>query len=348
MFAVTTLFLTLIGQLPDNRELGEGNQPVDVKQIEYTITLNHAEYRPLQDIIVRSTIKNIGTSTLKVPEPSANALYVQFGIEQKTDEGLEVIEGFGDIAINPLWDAYLVTLAPGQSATLSSELFVGGAAGWDMGFDPGEYVFSARYYPDRTPRKDLKFVESNHVPFRVRPHTPEEEVEYRAILKARGDVNSRRIYDGASARAFLEKYPNSIYRSLAFGVLADGRYRAKDWKRIPEFQRLEREAMGCDTFTDLSYYSGATALLQAGDPEAAVKLLRETNLANSRAFREGLEAKYGPFPDPGPTPPPSPIPPATVAAPPRNTAWIWLVSGIVLGIASLILLRFYRQAHLQK
>lgn len=341
MFAVTTLFLTLIGQLPDNRELGEGNQPVDVKQIEYTITLNHAEYRPLQDIIVRSTIKNIGTSTLKVPEPSANALYVQFGIEQKTDEGLEVIEGFGDIAINPLWDAYLVTLAPGQSATLSSELFVGGAAGWDMGFDPGEYVFSARYYPDRTPRKDLKFVESNHVPFRVRPHTPEEEVEYRAILKARGDVNSRRIYDGASARAFLEKYPNSIYRSLAYGLLSRGRFCEKDWRGQSEWMHFTRETLGSDTFTDASYYAEAMGFVRAGDPAAAVKLLRETNLANSRALREDLEARYGPFVDSEPVPP---KPPAPVPAPPQNTTWIWLVSGIIIGVAILILLKFNRRS----
>ena len=298
----------------------------------------------MQDIIVRSTIKNIGTSVLKVPEPSEKALYVQFGISQKTDEGLEVLEGFGDIGINPLWDAYLVTLGPGQSATLTSEFFVGGASATAAGLDPGEYVFIARCIPDRTPRENLAFVESNHIPFRVRPHTPEEEVEYRAILKARGDVNIRRIYDGASARAFLEKYPNSIYRSLAYGVLSNARYHEKDWKGQSEWMHFTRESLGSDTFTDVSYYAEATAMLQAGDPAAAVKLLRETNLANSRAFREGIEAKYGPFPEPRPTPP-SPTPHVPVAAPPQNATWIWLVSGIVGGIAVLILLRRYRNSH---
>ncbi len=344
MLFIAKLFCCCLGQLPDNRQLGEGNQPVDVTQIEYTITLNHSEYRPLQDIIVRSTIKNIGTSVLKVPEPSEKALYVQFGISQKTDEGLEVLEGFGDIGINPLWDAYLVTLGPGQSATLTSEFFVGGASATAAGLDPGEYVFIARCIPVRTPRENLAFVESNHIPFRVRPHTPEEEVEYRAILKARGDVNIRRIYDGASARAFLEKYPNSIYRSLAYGVLSNARYHEKDWKGQSEWMHFTRESLGSDTFTDVSYYAEATAMLQAGDPAAAVKLLRETNLANSRAFREGIEAKYGPFPEPRPTPP-SPTPHVPVAAPPQNATWIWLVSGIVGGIAVLILLRRYRNSH---
>lgn len=341
MFAATPLLIFCLLSQSNNRQQGEGDQPVDVKQIQYTITLNLAEYRPLQDIIVRSTIKNIGTSTLRVPEPSEKAIYVQFGIAQKSGETLEVIYGFGDMAINPLWNAYIVTLAPGQSATLSSEFFVGGAAGMGAGLDPGEYVFSARYYPDRTPRDDLAFVESNHVPFRVRPHTPEEEIEYREILKARGDVNIRKIYDGASVRAFLQKHPHSIYRSLAFGLLADGRYREKDWKRQPEFQRLEREALGSDTFTDVSYFAEATALVQMGDPRAAAKLLRETDLANSSAMREDLKSRYGPFPDPEPTPP---KPPAPVPAPPRNTLWIWLLSGIACGIAVLILLKFNRRS----
>ena len=341
MSIFTALLLCLIGQLPDNRELGEGNQSVDVNQIQYTITLNLAEYRPLQDIIVRSTIKNIGTSTLRVPEPSEKALYVQFGIAQRSGETLDVIYGFGDMEINPMWDAYLVTLAPGQSATLSSEFFVGGAAGMGAGLDPGEYVFSARYFPDRTPRDELVLVESNQVPFRVRPHTPEEYIEYRAILKARGDVNSRKIYDGATARAFLEKYPNSIYRSLAYGLLSRGRFCEKDWRGQTKWMHFTREALGSDTFTDVSYYAEATSLLQAGDPAAAVKLLRETNLANSRALREDLEAKYGPFVDPEPVPP---TPPAPVPSPPQNTMWIWLLSGIIAGIAVLILMNFKRRS----
>ena len=111
--------------------------------------------------------------------------------------------------------------------------------------------------------------------------------------------------------------------------------------------QFTRESLGSDPFTDVSYYAEATGLVRAGDPAAAVKLLRKTNLVNSRLLREDLEAKYGPFPDPEPTPPPSPIPPAPVAAPPRKTAWIWLVS-IAVGITLLILLRFYRQSHPQR
>ena len=33
MIVITTLLLSLIGQLPDNRELGEGNQTVDANRI---------------------------------------------------------------------------------------------------------------------------------------------------------------------------------------------------------------------------------------------------------------------------------------------------------------------------
>ena len=43
MLFIAKLFCCCLGQLPDNRQLGEGNQPVDVTQIEYTITLNHSE-----------------------------------------------------------------------------------------------------------------------------------------------------------------------------------------------------------------------------------------------------------------------------------------------------------------
>ena len=32
MFVITTLLICLFGQLPDNRELGEGNQPVDANR----------------------------------------------------------------------------------------------------------------------------------------------------------------------------------------------------------------------------------------------------------------------------------------------------------------------------
>ena len=341
MIVITTLLICLVGQLPDNRELGEGNQPVDVEKIQYTITLDLGEYRPVQDIIVRSTIKNIGESTIRVPEPSEKASYVGFSVGRKNDNGLEVVRDFPEIGINPLWNAYIVTLAPGESATLSSELFVGGAAGLAVGFDPGEYVFRARYYPDRTPRDTVPFVDSNSVSFRVRPHSPQEEEEYRELLKASADVNLRSIYDGKSARAFLQKYPHSIYRSRANGLLAEGRFYLKDWTSLPEFQRLERESLHSDTFTDVSYYAEATSLLQAGDPAAAVKLLRETNLANSRALREDLEAKYGPFVDPEPAPP---TPPAPIPSPPQNTIWIWLLSGIIAGIAVLILMNFKRRS----
>lgn len=331
-------------QIDNDQPADDDQRPVvDPKQIQYTIALDLSEYRPLQEIIVRSTIKNVGESTIVVPEPSEKAMYVGHEVLRKNGEELEIVRQLPELPESPLWNAHIVRLAPGQSASLSSELNSSGPAG----FDPGEYVFRARYYPDRSPLPEgTPFVQSNQVPFRVRSHTPEEEVEWKAIIKARADFDIRSIFDGVSARAFLQRYPNSIYRSLAFSVLGGGRFYEKDWTGQLEFMRPEREALNSDTFSDLSYYEEALVLERMGDVKAAVKLLRETKGANSSGLREGLEAKYGPFPaDPLP---PAPQPPAPAPIQPRQSLSMWLAFGILLGVVVLLVLRQRKQSGSQR
>jgi hypothetical protein len=248
----------------------------DLASIEYSIALSAKEYLEGQDVIVISTIKNVSDKPIETLEPRGRAWSVTFDVRE------EGADGEWRSVVEPWWvpdgsgySSRVIALAPGETRTQSCEI------GYQLEetLAPGEYVLEAKYHPIEPGVEgyDSEVVVAKGVPFRVVPVGVKEKAWLELSPKLVGmdsPIESKRAAVKKELVAFIEQHPKSVFLPQAYGALSTIKWQEKDYIGHVDILEAWRNTPVSTDQRDHLVFSGACALIKAGEYDAALALAK--------------------------------------------------------------------------
>ncbi|QDT15680.1 HEAT repeat domain-containing protein [Alienimonas californiensis] len=272
--------------------------PTDVtsSDLELKIALDQPVYRPLEPILVTSSLTNRSRRQIVVKEPRERPMVVTLHLYRiaEPEDGPEPDGGGLVPVLSPGWGggrtgeiAPETMLAPGEAVARSTNVLFS-HAGPLLDLEPGEYLLEARYHlasdwweafweenvhnPVKSSAGYQTFVVEATARFAVRPPTAAERPERAAFDAAEKALNPPRtvldLPDPAPLERFLDQYPQSIYRVAAFDALADYWWDRKDFGRMADvYAALQKEKVGEETREKLVWLEESHRAQALKEPE---------------------------------------------------------------------------------
>ncbi len=267
------------------------------QSLSYSISLNKETYLPLEPIIIISKLKNIGTKTIEVNEPSGTAFTVTYDL-YKIDQNRRQQTGAKITGEGPLaWLSQIFALKPNEVCESSCELQ------WQIpsyppGLSAGQYIIKASYHLDyrRGARFGMKEYDNNvmssETSFRIVARDTNQDIEYSDFIKGfyydggiglrippAEDIQGRSAYYKAKTstlEAFISKYPNSPYMQLVIDELSIDLSYLKEHKKIANnyLQELKKGTISSGR-RERHSCGAADELLRVGDVKGAIDVLSE-------------------------------------------------------------------------
>ncbi len=267
-----------------------------LKNLSYSISPNKDSYLPLEPIIIISKLKNIGTETIEVNEPSGTAFVVTYDLYKVDPNGRQKIGSIVVIEGGPLWSAQTFTLKPNEECESSCELQwqIRGVVKNPPGLQVGQYIVKASYHFGRYESQEYRSnILISEATFQIIERNTVQEIEYNELVKSLTEemVSGKPIYNVRISKleAFIKKYPDSRYKQLVLDTLSIDLNYLKDYKKMASYYQEELKGVTSTGRRERTFFGAASSLLHSGDVNGAIKVLSEDKHPRSIRLKERLE-----------------------------------------------------------